>query len=241
MVLQKNKTDLSYTLCSLLERYCREIKQTYNIYCANCQNGIVDKLTRPIIDTVLTIIKDCRQIKQIYQRKYFPCQNVLQTNQTDKSWTKCSLLEQNCRQIKQNYHRHRVNYQSGIVDKSNKPIIDTVLTIKMVWQTNQTDLSQKLCSPLERYCRQIKQIYHVQYVLYQNDIAVQQINQTDLSQILCQLLERYCRKIKQTYHRQCVNYQNSIVERSNRLIINTVLTIRTVLWTDQTHLSQKLC
>jgi hypothetical protein len=46
---------------------------------------------------------------------------------------KCSLLEQNCIQIKQNYHGYSVSYQSGIVDKSNKPIIDTVLTIKMVW------------------------------------------------------------------------------------------------------------
>jgi hypothetical protein len=68
MVLQKNKTDLSYTLYSLLEQYCRQIKQTYDKYCANCLNGIVDKLTRPIIDTVLTIIRDCRQIKQTDHR-----------------------------------------------------------------------------------------------------------------------------------------------------------------------------
>ena len=43
--------------------------------------------------------------------------------------------------------------------------------------------------------------------------------------------------MKQTYHRHCVNYYNSIVEKSNILIIDTVLTIRTVLWTDQTELA----
>ena len=185
MVLQKNKTELSYTLCSLLERYCRQIKQTYDRYCANCQNGIVDKLTRPIKDNVLTIIRDCRQIKQTYHRKYVLCQNgfVDKSNRPimDKVFSIRTELQTN---------------QSGIVEKSNKPIIDTVLIIKMVWQTNQTDLSQKICSPLERDCRQMKHIYHMQYVLCQNGIvyksnipiidtvlairAVLQKNQTDI-------------------------------------------------------------
>jgi hypothetical protein len=33
-----------------------------------------------------------------------------------------------------------VNYWNGIADKSNRPIIKTVLTIRTVLQTNQTDL-----------------------------------------------------------------------------------------------------
>jgi hypothetical protein len=43
IVLQKNQTDISYTLCSLFEKYCIYIKQTYNRHCANYKNGIVDK------------------------------------------------------------------------------------------------------------------------------------------------------------------------------------------------------
>ena len=155
---------------------------TYHIHCANCQNGIVDKSSRPMIDHVLTIIM------------------VLQTNQADQLQKICSLFERHCRQSKHIYLRQYIPYQNGIVDKLNRTIIYTVLTIRAVQQTNQTDLAQKICS----------------------------------------LLERYCRQIKQNYHRHCVNYQNGIVHTSNRPIINNMFSIRTVLQTNQTDLSQTI-
>ena len=238
MVLQKYKTDLSYTLCSLLEQYCRQIKQTYDRYCANCQNGIVDKLTRPITDTVRTIIRDCRQVKQAYHKKYVLCQN--------------GFVDKSNRPIMDKVFSIRTELQTN----KTEPIIDTVLTIKMVWKTNQTDLSQKIYSPLERYCRQIKQVYHMQFVLYQNGIvdksnipiidtvlairAVLQKNQTDISQTICFLLERYCRQMKESYHRHYVLCQNGIVDKSNKPIMDNLFYIRTVLQTNQTELSQTL-
>jgi hypothetical protein len=42
------------------------------------------------------------------------------------------------------------------------------------------------------------------------------------------LLKGYCRQIKQTYYSPCANYKNDIVDKSNRPIIDTVLTIRMV-------------
>ena len=137
---------------------------TYHIHCVNCQNSILDKSNRPIIDNVFTVIKVlqpnqadhiqkicslferyCRQSKQIYHRQMFHIRTGLQTNQTDLAQTMCSLLERYCRQIKQNYHRYCVNYLSGIVDKPNRPSIDNMLSIRMALQTNQTNLSQTLC------------------------------------------------------------------------------------------------
>ena len=225
MVLQRNKTDLSYTICSLLKRYCRQIKQTYDRYCANCQNGIVDKLTRPIKDNALTIIRDCRQIKQTYHGQSVLYQNrivgksnrtvidtvlsiraVQQTNQANLSQTLCQLLksqkiysplERDCRQIKHIYHMQYVLYQKGIVDKSIRSIIDTVIAIRAVLQKNQTDISQTICS----------------------------------------LLEWYCRQMTQTYHRHYVLYQNGIVDKSNRPIMENMFYIRTVLQTNETELS----
>ena len=49
------------------------------------------------------------------------------------------------------------NQRKKFIDKqhkhiSNRPIIDTVLTFRMVLQKNQTDLSYTLCSLLEKYC-----------------------------------------------------------------------------------------
>ena len=129
-VQQTNQTDLLQSLCKLLVRYCRQIKQTYHRYCVNYYNSIAVKSNRPIIFTVLTI------------------GTVLQTNQTDLSYSLCELLEGYCRQIKLTYYSHCVNYQKGIVDKSNRPIIVNVLTIKRVLQTNQTDLLQSLCQLL---------------------------------------------------------------------------------------------
>ena len=163
---------------------------------------------------------------------------VWQTNQTDLSQKICSPLGRHCRQIKQIDHMQYVLYQNGIVDKSNRPIIDTVLAIRAVLQENQTDISQTICSLLERYCRQMKQTYHRHYVLCQN---VLQTNQAYLSWTICSILERYCRQIKQNYHRHCFNYQSGIVDKSNKPIIDTVLTIRTVLQTNQTDLSQTIC
>jgi hypothetical protein len=43
------------------------------------------------------------------------------------------------------------------------------------------------------------------------------------------LQERYCRQVKQTNQKHSANYYNSIVDKSNRTIIDTVLTIRTAL------------
>ena len=141
MVLQTNQRDHSFILCSLLEwycmnirqpchifyvLYCRQIKQTYHRHGAKYQNGIVDKSNRYIIHPLLTI------------------KMVFQTNQSDLSYTLCSLLVRYCRQIKQTYHSHCVNYQSGTLDKSNRPIIHNVLTIRMVLQANQTDQSNTM-------------------------------------------------------------------------------------------------
>ena len=181
-VLQTNQTDLSQEICSLLERFCRQIKQTYHGQSVPYQNRIVDKSNKSIIDTVITI------------------KMVWQTNQTDLSQKICSPLERDCRQIKQIYHMQYGLYQNGIVDKSNRPIIDTVLAIRAVLQKNQTDISQTICSLLERYCRPMKQTYHRHYVLCQNGIVdksnipimdnmcyirtVLQTNQTELSQTL---------------------------------------------------------
>ena len=153
-VLQTNQTDLSQEICSLLERFCRQIKQTYHGQSVLYQSRIVDKLNKSIIATVLTI------------------KMVWQTNQTDLSQKICSPFERDCRQIKQIYHMQYGLYQNGIVDKSNRPIIDTVLAIRAVLQKNQTDISQTICSLLERYCREIKQTLHRQYVLNQNGIIV---------------------------------------------------------------------
>jgi hypothetical protein len=85
---------------------------------------------------------------------------VLLKKQTDLSYTLCSLVHWYCRQFKQAYHRHCASYYNDIVDKSNRPIIDTVLTIIMVFPKYQTELSYTPCSLLERYCREIKQTYH---------------------------------------------------------------------------------
>ena len=49
------------------------------------------------------------------------------------------------RQIKLTYHRQHANYQNDIVDRSNRPIINIMLSIRTVQQTNQTDPSQTLC------------------------------------------------------------------------------------------------
>ena len=126
-LLQTNQTDLLYSLCQLLEWYCRQIKQTYCSPCVNYQNGIVDKPNRSIIVPVLTI------------------RRVLQTNQTDLLLSMSQLLERFCRKIKQTNHRYCVNYQKDIVDKSETYYIVPVLTIIMVLQKNQTDLLQSLC------------------------------------------------------------------------------------------------
>ena len=141
-------------------------------------------------------------------------------NQTDLSQTICCLLEQYCRQIKETYHRHSVNYQNSIVDTSNRQIIDTVLVFRTVQQTK-------------------KNIHIIDTVLAIR--TVYYTNQADLSKTLCKLLERYCRHIKQTYHRYCANYQNGIADTSNKLIIDTVLTIRTVQQKKQTDLAETLC
>ena len=126
---------------------------------------------------------------------------VLLTNQTDISKTLCCLLERYCRQIKQTYHRHYVFYHNGIVDKSNGPIIDNMFSILTVLQTNKTDISQTICSVLSRYCRQIKQTYHRQYVLYQNGIADK--SNTPIINNMFSIIT-YCRQIKKTNHRQYV-------------------------------------
>ena len=137
---------MSYTLCYLLEQYCRQmketfhrqyavyqnsivekIKETYHRYCVNYQNSIVDKSNRYIIDIVLTI------------------RTVLQTNQTDISQILCQFSERYGRQKKHTYHRHCANYQKGIVYKSNRPMIDNMLYIRTVFQINQTYLSYALC------------------------------------------------------------------------------------------------
>ena len=217
----------------------QKTKRTYHIHCANYQNDIVDNSNRSIIDTVLTmkngvVDKSNRPIIE----NMFSIRRVLQTNQTDLSYTIYSLLEWYCRQVKQTYHRQYVLYQNGIINKSDRPIIYNMLSIRIVLQ-------------------KIKQIYHRHCVNYQNGIVdksnrpiidvvltirtVLQINQADLSQPKCSLLERYCRQIQQTYHIHRINYQNGIVDKSDRPIIGTVLTIRTVLSTNQTDLLQTLC
>ena len=134
----------------------------------------------------------------------------------------------NCLLIKQIYHRHCINYQNCIVDKSNKPIIDTVLTIRTVLQPNQTDLSQTL---LEQYCRQIKETYHRHCVNYQNCI-LDKSNRSIIGTI---------GTVLQIYHRHCVNYQIGIAEKSDKPILDTLLTIRTVLQTNETYMSYTLC
>ena len=121
---------------------------------------------------------------------------VLQTHEADLLQSRCQLLERHCRQINQIYHIYCVNYLKGIGDKSNRPGIVTLLTIRMVLQTNQTDLLQSLC----------------------------------------QLLEGNCRQIKQNYYSSCVSYYNGIVDKSNMHMIVPVLTIRTVVLTNQTDL-----
>ena len=69
MVLQKNQRDLSYTLCFLLEWYCRQIKETYHRHCANYGNGIAEQSNRPIIYTMFSLLKRyCIQIKQTYHK-----------------------------------------------------------------------------------------------------------------------------------------------------------------------------
>jgi hypothetical protein len=103
------------------------MKHTYHGHCVNYYNGILNKSNRPIIYTMVTISM------------------VLQKNQRDLSYTLCFLLEWYCRQIKETYHRHCANYENGIVDKSNSSINDNALTIRMVLQNNQTDLSYTLC------------------------------------------------------------------------------------------------
>ena len=142
---------------------------------------------------------------------------VLLKKQTDLSHTLCSLVHWYCRQFKQTYHKHCANYYNGIVDKSNRPIIDTVLTILMVFPKYQTELSYTLCSLLERYCRQLKQTSHWHCANYFNGIA-EKWNRT-IIYTMCSLLERYCREIKQTYHWHCANYYNGIAEKSDRPII----------------------
>ena len=52
----------------MLERYCRQINQTYHRHCANYYNGTVDKLNRHIMDTMFSIRPNCRQIKQNYNK-----------------------------------------------------------------------------------------------------------------------------------------------------------------------------
>jgi hypothetical protein len=78
---------------------------------------------------------------------------VLPKNQTELSYKLCFL------------------YYNGIVEKSNKPIIDTVLTIRIVLQKNQTDISYTLCSLLEKYCISIKKTYNRHCANYQNGIV----------------------------------------------------------------------
>ena len=148
-VLQTNQNDLVQSLCELLQRYCRQIKHAYYSHCANYYNGIVDKSKRSSIVTVLTI------------------RTVLQTNETFLLQSLCKILERFCRQIKQTYYSQCINYQIGLTDKSNRPIIVTLLTIRTVSQTSQKDLLKSLCYLLERYCKQITQTYYSQCANYQ--------------------------------------------------------------------------
>ena len=212
-VLQTNQADLSQPKCSLLERYCRQIRQTYHRHCVNYKNGIVDKSNRTIIYNIFSI------------------RMVLQINKTDLSQTICSLLEWNSKQIRQTYHIQYAIYQNGIVDKTNGSTRENEFYVRTVLQINQADLSQPKCSLFERYCRQIQQTYHIHRFNYQDGIVeksdrpiictvlsirtVLQTHQTELSQTMCSLSERYCRQIKQTYHGHCVNYYNGIVDKSN--------------------------
>ena len=129
---------------------------------------------------------------------------VLLKMQTDLSYTLCSLVPWYCRQFKQIYHRHCANYYNDIVDKSNRPIIDTVLTIIMIFPKYQTELSYTLWSLLERYCRQLKQTSYWHCANFYNGIA-EKSNRT-IIYTMFSLLERYCREIKQTYHWHCAIY-----------------------------------
>ena len=143
-----------------------------------------------------------------------------------------------CRQIKQTCLTQCVNYQNGSVDKSNRPIIVIVLTIRTALQANQTDLSQTLCQPIEQYCRHIEQTYHIHCANYWKGI-VDKLNIPIIVTVLT--IITVLQTIKQTYDSQRVNYQKGIVDKSNKPLIDTMLTIRTVLQTDQTDLSQTLC
>ena len=130
--------------------------------------------------TIRTVLQKKSNIPIIYT--VLTIRTVLQKNQAVLLQSLCKLSERYFRQIKQTYYRHCVNYQIGLIDKSNRSIIVTVLTIRTVQWTNQTHLLQALSYLLDRFNRQINRPMRVTVITIR---TVLQTSQTDLSQSLC--------------------------------------------------------
>jgi hypothetical protein len=121
------------------------------------------------------------------------------------------LLEGYCRQIKQTYHSPCANYYNGIIDKSNIPIIVTVLTIR-------TGLQYPSNSSYREYSMAIWFVYNT--VLIDSTVTIKVITKLPNSEQsykgkvkahnyitgLFDLLEQYYTQIRHTYVSPCVNY-----------------------------------